>query len=898
MRPAWRLAINSLSARPSRSALLVMSVLLSAALIAAVSCSMASVHASLRARVESTVGKSDLRVVKLGKDLFPLDTTDTIRAWPESRVVVPRLRDALALENPRTGKKTGLIGNGVDPRVEFDLRPLVLKEGRGVSAEHEIVLDERAADLLEARVGDVLHSAKRSTTSGAIGAAIANLIKPKSSPASGSETPAPAASAPTTPASNEPGLTVVGISKQPSIGVGVVLRAEGVLAYATLRELTGRGPLVSEIDVILKPGSDATALAQARQSGFTKGILLRPSAKVTSGLEKNIRQSQIGMTIASVLAYLAASFIILTGLTTNVTERQRELAMLRCIGASRWQMAESQLVTGMLIGLCGALLGVPLGMVGSLILVKSFPEQLPGGFQVNAFGLIMAVLGSLGAGIVGAAWPAWRAARTSPLEALAIRSKPARTIVIFACGLIGIALVSLQLLLIFGQSDPDRVFWSELTVGLPAMFTGYFIMAVPVFWIVARVLGPVLSKVMRLPANLLTRTVLATPYRFGFTAGAMMMGLALLVSIWTNGRAVLEDWLKGLKFPDAFVAGVAITDEARQRIAALPFVTETVALQTLPLKTRALGISAFDNTSTTFIAFEPEPFFRMTSLTWVQGSPEFAIPKLNAGGAVLVAKEFQTARGIKLGDKITLEHEDKPYEFEVVGVVSSPGLDIVNSWFEIGEDYAEQAVNAVFGTRADMKRLFGVDSIRLLQVGLKPDKDGIKFDDAEAVRKLREVGGTGVLDAGSGRQILEEVTGFLSASLYIFSLVAVGAMLVACFGVANLVVAGIQARRFEFGVLRAVGAQRGLLARLVLGEAMLIAISACLLGTVMGMHGARAGQRMNEVIIGLSFRGWPPIGPTLAGWAVVTVITLGAAAPAILMLNRAKVRELLGGVRG
>jgi hypothetical protein len=58
-----------------------------------------------------------------------------------------------------------------------------------------------------------------------------------------------------------------------------------------------------------------------------------------------------------------------------------------------------------------------------------------------------------------------------------------------------------------------------------------------------------------LPPTLLGRTVAATPFRHGFTAGAMMAGLALMISIWINGGSVLRDWLAKIEFPDAFVNG-------------------------------------------------------------------------------------------------------------------------------------------------------------------------------------------------------------------------------------------------------------------------------------------------------------------------------------------------------
>lgn len=901
MRPAWRLSISDLSARPSRTLLLIATVVLASGLISAVSCSLASLHKGLRTRVEATVGSSDLRVEKTGKDLFDESVLREIERWPEARLVVGRLRDGLMLrkvpagsaQGSATEKTVGVIANGVMPDREFALRPLTLSAGRLPSAAGEVVLDEQAARLLSAGVGDQVEVVRPENALSRAAGRLQGWL--------GNRSAAPPTT-PTTPATAEPAagprLTVVGISKQPAIGMGVVIRSEIFLGLEELRTLSGRSAVLSDADIVLRDSADAERLAKSSAGTFEQGVVVRASEKITSGLNANIRQSQVGMSIVSVLAYLASSFIIMTGLTTNVNEKLRQLAMLRCIGGTRPQLAETQLVIGLLVGCAGALVGVPLGMLGALVLVKLFPDQLPGGFALNPVGLSLAVLGSIGAGLLGALWPAIRAARTSPLEALAVRSRPARTGGLIACGVVGLLLAAVQLCIIFIPDDANVVFWGDITVGLPSMFVGYFLMSVPAFVLVTLALGPVLSWALRIPAGLLQKTVLSTPYRFGFTAGAMMMGLALLVAIWTNGRSVIEDWLKGLKFPDAFVAGVAIPESTRQRIAALPFVTDTVGIQMLPMHTKAFGLDAFGNTGTTFIAFDPEPFFKMTSLTWVQGDPESAIPRLKQGGAVLVAREFNVTRGIGVGDRITLERDQKPYTFEVVGVVSSPGLDIVNKWFEIGEEYSQQAVNAVFGTRDDLQKLFGVDSIRLLQIGLKTEVDGKPITDQEAMEVIREVAGAGIIDGGSGRQILEEIRGYLTGSLYVFSLVAVGAMLVACFGVANLIVAGIQARQFEFGVLRAIGAEPALLARLVLGEAMLIAVSACVLGAIMGTHGAKAGQRVNELLIGLKLSGWPPLGPLLAGCLTLTLITLAAATPAILGLNRKKPRELLGAVRG
>ena len=122
MRPAWRLGINSLSGRRSRSALLVCSVALSAALIATVACAMASMHAGLKQRVDATVGAADLHISRAGKDSMGPDILEKVRAWPETRVAVPRAQGPIILKNPKNGYELPTVGNGVDAALDAKVR--------------------------------------------------------------------------------------------------------------------------------------------------------------------------------------------------------------------------------------------------------------------------------------------------------------------------------------------------------------------------------------------------------------------------------------------------------------------------------------------------------------------------------------------------------------------------------------------------------------------------------------------------------------------------------------------------------------------------------------------------------------------------------------------------------
>lgn len=909
MRPAWRLAINSLSGRRSRSALLIGAVALSAALIVTVACAMWSIQRALNAHVDAAVGQADLRLKPAGTGkTLPITWLQTVQTWPEVAHATGRLEAPLAVTFTPPGDSEPLrataLGHGVDGSDLAVVPDLIA--GRHARAHDEIVVDALLADLLSPRdpqarpdvngwrLGGVerrepaWYAASARARSPAPRVLIGDQIQVVRQilPAVGPAITIPFLQRPVT-------LSVVGIADQPPLGG----RAQAYLTRDGLARLAGAEGRLSQIDIALLPGIDPEAAAASRRAeiGSERGLLLQTTAKVTSGVDQNVRSSQLGFVLATFMAFLSASFIILTGLTTSVVERQRELAILRCIGAERGQLARAQLLVGLIIGTLGAAVGVPLGLLFAWTLATVFGDQLTTGLAIPPEGIVLATLGSMAAGAAGAAWPAWRASTMSPLEALAARAAVPRIRGIQWVTVLGLLGLLGQAIIVGVPQDGQVIFWGYATAGLPLMFAGYFLLGVPTILLVTWLAARPLSRMLALPRGLLSGTIGATPYRYGLTAGALMGGLALMVALWTNGGAFLRDWLDKINFPDAFVSGPALPPWAQERLNGMTDIVErTCAITLHQVETDVFGVRALQRYKSTFIAFEPRPFFAMMQPQWVQGDAGTAISRLEAGGAVIVAREFHIAQGLGVGDTFRCWHDGEEFTFEIVGVVTSPGLEIVSKFFNIGEDFTDQSLHAVFGSRGDLRDRFRSDATQLIQIDLK---DGV--DDGAALDRIRrELFGAGLLDAGSGRQVKDTIRSFVVGALGVVAAVSVTAMLVACFGVANLIVAAIEARRFEFGVLRAVGAQRGTLARLVLGEAMLVALAACVLGTLMGIQGSWAGQRLDRLLMGIDMRLRPPPLPIAVSWAILVVLTLGAAVPAVLRLNRLRPRDLLGSVRG
>ncbi|MBZ0170930.1 MAG: ABC transporter permease, partial [Phycisphaerales bacterium] len=578
------------------------------------------------------------------------------------------------------------MANGVELEREFGTRPLTLLSGRLPQRRGEVVIDAQLAerlswaynharevrgefntlgiekDYLDLPAPVMPHTAPTEAAANAINAAVGvrvgsgvSVLRLFRSPVSFEQL------------ENKFGITrdaltnvmklfrsvttleVVGIAEPPPLGGS----PQAYMGLDTFYLITGRPGVVDEVEIHLKGGADPEAVAERHRGELDAHLSLQSTEKVTSGLEKNLASTNIGFVLASILAMLSAAFIIMTGLTTGIAEQQRGLAIIRCIGGTRTQLAQSQLITGLLVGGVGALLGVPLGVGFAALVVNIYNAQLPTGLRVPAMMLLLAAIGSIAAGLVGSAYPAWVVSRMSPLRALSNRADPAKPgqmwwVLLFA--LVGIVT---QLLIVGLSPDGTTLFWGYATVGLPAMFVGYFLLSVPVTLGVVRIIAEPLSALLRLPPRLLGRTVSATPYRHGFTAGAMMAGLALMIAIWTNGGAILRDWLAKIEFPDAFVNGFRLPVEAQARLEALPFVLDTCAITIHPVSTGAFGVSGLAKYNTSFIAFQPDEFFGMTHVEFLQGDEESALEALNEGGAVIVGREFNIAQGLGVGDTFT-----------------------------------------------------------------------------------------------------------------------------------------------------------------------------------------------------------------------------------------------------
>lgn len=120
------------------------------------------------------------------------------------------------------------------------------------------------------------------------------------------------------------------------------------------------------------------------------------------------------------LAVLIAVLGIVNTLALSVVERTREIGLLRVIGMERRQLARMIRVESVAIALLGALLGLLVGVSTGLAIQRVMVDDGIGVLDVPVLQLLVAVLLSGLVGVLAALYPARRAARQNPLEAIAV----------------------------------------------------------------------------------------------------------------------------------------------------------------------------------------------------------------------------------------------------------------------------------------------------------------------------------------------------------------------------------------------------------------------------------------------------------------------------------------------
>ena len=305
---------------------------------------------------------------------------------------------------------------------------------------------------------------------------------------------------------------------------------------ATAQKVLGAPGLFDSINVSADPGVAPADLVQRITTVLPDGAEAVTGATVVKesadAVNKDLKVVTVLFMIFAGIALFVGSFIIWNTFTMTITQRSREIALLRAIGATRRQVNRSLVLEALLLGLVASAVGIGLGLLvakGLNLLMDAVGFSLPStSMQVEPRTIVVSLLVGTVVTVVAALVPAYRATKVLPVEALREAvpgsGNPTKKRVISGAVVTVIGLTGLFMTLYADLSM--KLFGPSLL----AIIVGV-LMLLPA---AARPLASLIGVPLRLrglPGELARQNAMRNPRRTSSTAAALMVGLTLVVSM-------------------------------------------------------------------------------------------------------------------------------------------------------------------------------------------------------------------------------------------------------------------------------------------------------------------------------------------------------------------------------
>jgi putative ABC transport system permease protein len=180
---------------------------------------------------------------------------------------------------------------------------------------------------------------------------------------------------------------------------------DDILCSAVAREAVN--PAISRVIALMRQRHQ---IQPAAEDDFN---IRRPDEVMKAQIDASRNLTLLLVSVASI-SLLIGGIGIMNVMLVSVTERTREIGLRLAVGATPRAIQVQFLGEAVMLSTCGGIFGVLLGVSSSLLLSHSlgWPVTIP------ALALVIAPAFSTGVGVLFGFYPAWRAARLDPIEAL------------------------------------------------------------------------------------------------------------------------------------------------------------------------------------------------------------------------------------------------------------------------------------------------------------------------------------------------------------------------------------------------------------------------------------------------------------------------------------------------
>ncbi|HEY7331879.1 MAG TPA: FtsX-like permease family protein [Candidatus Limnocylindria bacterium] len=778
---AWR----GLAARPLRTALTVIGVALGVAVLAATLIASQATTEAVRRAAQELYGTAELRVRAFGADGFTPRSVTALRQIPGvlNAAAVSEKRGVVSTTPSENDRTFSMLLVGVDAADELRLRSANVERGSFVDPD--------------APAGVVVSAGWAAQNGFAIGDELI-LVGHRL---------------------EVPNVRIVGLLEDAGFGAlasGSVM----VLNRAFLAEAFEVPVPVRYVDLQLAPDR-ADDVEAAIDATFTEPFVVETVADA----EEQLGRAQGGFAglafLFSIVALSVGAVLVANTLGMTVTERTREIGLLRAAGTTARQVLGIFLRQGAALAVIGGAVGVVLGLLVAVLLIaflRSTRAVLVTGipFDVGALGLAFA-LGALMT-VAAAAIPAWIASRVTPLEALRPSRQPGRTLRERLPWLAGLVAAAVLLGVAFYPLDRGDGSAAGAVLTVAVLLAGTLLAAV--------LLGPLAAIVGRPfellfgAEGLLGRANLGRDrVRTALTVGALTIGLAAVVAlsaVSASARATADRWVASI-LPGGYGLRLGIADEVDFMRPEIEGITGA-RLATPIVESPAVLVRDGTAREAWLAGIDPTVWQDEGALILVEGRRAAAFEALRDGGAVLVPEPVALREGLAVGDTVRVALPGgEPRPLEVAGVVAysipSRGVD-----------------GALIVSLTEARDTYGLSTAELWAVAAQDDVPLAAFE-ADLADKAFGFGGQPVTAA----DLAEQLGRSLGRLIGLFDVLALLAVLIGGLGVVNTLAMGVAERAREIAILRSHGMTVGQVQAMVVSEAAIIGAVGGLVAAALGL---------------------------------------------------------------
>jgi len=711
-------------------------------------------------------------------------------------------------------------------------------------------------------------------------------------------------------------------------------KASGVwVVPAALDELAGGTRTAARLFVDLAEGAPTDEVLDGLKPRFAAADPAAVAHDVRDfarelGTDEAVKNLRNMAGAAAAIVLLAAFFIVATAMGAGADERRRQLALLRTVGTTRGQVVAAVLCESLILGALGCAIGVPLGWL--LLQGMGFAQSaLFGGWILpDGGGALAAVAAVVATTLCAGLAPAIAAGRVAPIEAMGALARAPRGggVGLRALVAAGCFLAALGLL-VFGTGGGVGAALAATCVGLALLGCSALLAARPAIRAVEALLRRPIARACGVPADLVRHQPGPHLRR---AAGmlltiAVCLGFSITLNVW--GRSMVAPFLPSPALPDKVISLLpsGVPPEEADAVAAMPGLDPD---RVLPLRVEQtmVGPELLARTGGKMdeiyvqvmgvepVALDPEGTGMLPLDPTADADLAAMIAELDRDRGCLVPPSFARRFDLAVGDRFALARcgaVGEPVELRIAGLASLPGWHWITKMGRMRTLGGKPTAVIITGpgTAADL----GVDRVAHWLADTTDDYELAALRDELQVLADRHAeeyvsphfGPGGARDPSVKVIATDEIRRRMrersDSVIWVLGAIPLAGLLVAVLGVANAVAAGIRARRWEFGVLRAVGLEGHQASRLVIAETVVVATAAGLLCAVYGITAAWAAIDVSLQAFNAG-TGAPPIEipwfEILVAWLITTAICCAAAWLSARHLGRSEPLTLLQEGRG